>query len=246
LADLRQFSEAIAKYEEARAIFLELRDGAKAANCLANKGIALKNGRHLEWARRSLEDALEEFRLCNHKFGEGQVLGNLGNVCSALGDHELAVEMHRRSLQLSRELHDERGEAADLANLGAALIAAGLPWDEAVMLLSEAVRRFDRLGITRAAATTIYDLGVAFETSGNLVRAIECYSGAAERWAALGDRQGEARARRCLSEVLKKHGEADEAIAQLRRVTEGYGEFDSEAAAALRFRAAQWTDKLGR
>jgi tetratricopeptide (TPR) repeat protein len=45
-------------------------------------------------------------------------LGNLGLLYGEIGDYPRAIEMHKRSLGISREVADRRGEGRDIGNWG--------------------------------------------------------------------------------------------------------------------------------
>ena len=52
--------------------------------------------------------------------GEGNRLGNLGNVYRDLGQVDKAIEYCEDAMVIAREIGDRRGEGADLGNLGIA------------------------------------------------------------------------------------------------------------------------------
>ena len=44
--------------------------------------------------------------------------GNLGNAYDSLGDFEKAIEYHKRSLKIAKEMGDKAGEGKRYCNLG--------------------------------------------------------------------------------------------------------------------------------
>ncbi len=53
------------------------------------------------------------------------MLGNLGNLYSALGDTDQALQFYERQLSLAREIGYSRGEGAALINMGADFMKLG-------------------------------------------------------------------------------------------------------------------------
>lgn len=52
--------------------------------------------------------------------GEGNAVGNLGNVHNASGQYEEAIAYYKQALAIRQKIGDVRGEGSDLGNLGVA------------------------------------------------------------------------------------------------------------------------------
>nr|WP_306423320.1 tetratricopeptide repeat protein [Nostoc favosum] len=92
--------------------------------------------------------------------GEGEALGNLGNVYTNLGNYAKAIEYNQQSLAIARQIKDRQGEGLALNNLGVTLQKSGkLP--EAEKSLFEGIAVWEcqrqRLGSNDAFKVSIFE-----------------------------------------------------------------------------------------
>ena len=103
--------------------------------------------------------------------GEGNALGNLGNVYASLGEPRRAIELYEQQLAIDREIGDRRGEGAALGNLGNAYADLGeLP--RAIELYEQQLVIVREISDRRGEAIASWNLGLAYEEEGDLVRAV--------------------------------------------------------------------------
>ncbi|MDZ7956587.1 MAG: CHAT domain-containing protein [Aulosira sp. DedQUE10] len=95
------------------------------ADRLLNQGIQQYQTNHFETALKLLQQALIIYREIRDRQGEGQSLGNLGNVYLNLGDYTKAIEYQQYSLAILREINDEQGEGQSLGDLGIVYLHLG-------------------------------------------------------------------------------------------------------------------------
>jgi tetratricopeptide (TPR) repeat protein len=116
-------------------------------------------------------DLIARQRHAAHRRGEGNALGNLGNVYTQLGQIQPAIEFYEQALAISREIGDRHGEVVDLNNLGTTHYDLG---DK------ERAIEFYELGLTiaiilddrRGQAAALFNISFALEESGELEQAI--------------------------------------------------------------------------
>lgn len=95
------------------------------ADRLLNQGIQQYQTNHFETALKLLQQALIIYREIRDRQGEGQSLGNLGNVYLNLGDYTKAIEYQQYSLAILREINNEQGEGQSLGDLGIVYLHLG-------------------------------------------------------------------------------------------------------------------------
>src|SRR5206468_4178625 len=67
-----------------------------------------------------LERALELYRRFGDRYGEGQVLANMGLAYSQVDDNRRAIEHYEQALNICRITGNRFGEATILGNMGVA------------------------------------------------------------------------------------------------------------------------------
>jgi tetratricopeptide (TPR) repeat protein len=82
------------------------------------QGMIFLHRRDLHGARRCFEEALREARPAGEPERLMPILGNLGNVCAALGEREEARRYYLEILELQRRTLDVRTVGQTLVNLG--------------------------------------------------------------------------------------------------------------------------------
>lgn len=169
--DLGRHHEAGEFLQRAHQAGLESGDGplvAVALNNLANGDLATGD---LFVARERFEAALQHAQELDMTEYVVDNLDGLGETLGRLGDHERALQVHGRALEVARSEGSRSGELDALSNLGRDHLQLGEP-DRAISLLQEA------LGL----ATALQRRTHAFELHNLLSQA---YEEAGDPWAAL-------------------------------------------------------------
>ena len=172
------------------------------ADRLFQQGLAQFYASEFAAAISSWERALEMYRDSGDPFGEGQTLGNLGNIYYILGRYPEAISLHTDALNLQQEIGHRQGEARSLGNLGSVYHALG-DYDRAVELneLSLAIER--ELGNRQGESSALRALGKTYDAWGQYERALEVYNLSLELARLAGDRRGEAYSLASLGQVYE-------------------------------------------
>ena len=126
-----------------------------------------------------------------------KALNSCGNLACQLGRFDAALQHYERSLELRRELRDERGIAATLNNLGMVHKRRGHS-EEARLLFREALGLFRKLGQDSAAATCLINLASVQAAHGDYTDAETNVREALQIFRTTGDQLGVAA---CLVEL---------------------------------------------
>jgi CHAT domain-containing protein len=165
----------------------------KEADRLLQQGIQQFQVSQFTAALESWQQALLLYRKIKNRHGEGNVLGNLGNLYSSLGNYAKAIEYQEQSLVIDRDFKDRLGEGQSLGNLGIIYYLTG-NYPKAIEYQKQSLvidREFkDRLGEGRSLG----NLGVAYSALGNYLKAIEYQEQSLAITREIKDRQGEGNA----------------------------------------------------
>ncbi len=188
-----QVAAALRSWQQALAIYQELKDLLSQAKVLSNLEAtyyslsnyikAIEYGQQLLMITRELKD----------RQNEGAVLSNLGVAYLDVGNATKAIEYQQQSLAIARELKDRKGEGRSLGNLGTAYQALGnyakaIEYAQQRLVIARELK--DRQGEGKALG----NLGHAYQYLGSYAEAIEY----AQQWLEIAreikDRQSEGKA----------------------------------------------------
>lgn len=165
LRSLGRQQEALARIEEAEAIFSNAGDQVAAAGAIHDIANLLRDRGDVEGARRQYDRALAVHRKAGNQRGIVRALTNLGGMELQEGDYVRAQQLLQEVVKISREVHDRLGEARGLAHLGSVLRDQGKLL-EARQALDQALERFRDIGnivgeagVRTNLAATYLDLG---------------------------------------------------------------------------------------
>jgi tetratricopeptide (TPR) repeat protein len=111
-----QFREALQSWEQALAIYREIKDQAGESNALGNLGVAYRELGQYWGAIDLYEQALSIFREVGDQVGEGRALGNLGTAYHNLGQYQQAIDYYEQYLAIARKIGNRQGEGDALGN----------------------------------------------------------------------------------------------------------------------------------
>jgi tetratricopeptide (TPR) repeat protein len=161
-----------------------------------------------------LEIALAAAQRLQHREGEGNALGNLGNAYTALGETRRAIQFHEQALPILREIGDRRGEGSALGNLGTAYATLG-DTRRAIQFFEQYLSITREIGDRRGEGIALGNMGIVYKDLGETHRAIEFYEQRLTIAREIGDRHGEGQA-------LGNLGNAYYLLDETRRAIEFY------------------------
>ncbi len=178
LRSLGRQQEALARIEEAEAIFSAAGDKVGVAGAIHNIANLLRDRGDFEGARKQYERALAVHSEAGNQRGIVLALTNLGGIELQEGDYVKAQQLLQEVVKISREVQDRLGEGRGLANLGSTLRDQG-KLSEARQALAEALERFRAIGnvvgeagARTSLAATWLDLGRLPEARREAVQAV--------------------------------------------------------------------------
>ncbi|GAB2921838.1 XRE family transcriptional regulator [Micromonospora polyrhachis] len=198
--DLHRFDEAILHYQRALDLNRRLGDRFGEARLLSNIGdvyLGLRRYNHaLDYSFR----ALVILREVGDPYFEGVALGNLAEAYLGLHRYDEALESFQRVLELCRKIDHRHGEGRTLIHLGETHLGL-LRHDDALDHLHRAVQLCRDIGNSHGEGMAWKIVGQVHQATGRSEKARRCWQTSAR--------------------ILREVGgpEADEVLAQLRRLT---------------------------
>ena len=185
-AQLRQYQQALAYYEQALTLWREGQDRAGERITLDNTGVTYRLLKQYDDAIASHEQALTLAREVNNRPSEGTTLNNLGLVYDDLGQYDTAMSYYEQALTIRRETQDRQGEMVMLNNLGGS--ARSLKQYERAATYYEQALALSRESKDRSAeAAALNRLGITYDERGQYDTAARYYEQALHLWQELQD-----------------------------------------------------------
>ncbi|HEY9246492.1 MAG TPA: tetratricopeptide repeat protein [Candidatus Methanoperedens sp.] len=203
-------------WENAKEIYLELRDKQGISNTLGNLGLVYQNKGEWEHAIEFYEKSLKISEELGDKHGISNALNNLGTIYQNKGEWEHAIEFYEKSLKISEELGDKQGISNAFNNLGLVFQDKG-EWEHAIEFYEKCLKISEELGDKKGIAYTLNNLGNVHQNKGKWEHAIEFYEKCLKISEELGDKQGIACTLGNIGELQIINGNWDEAKKNLER-----------------------------
>jgi predicted ATPase/class 3 adenylate cyclase len=179
------------------------------------------------------EDGLTLARSLGYTTGMAQALDGLAYTHQLGGsDDALVQDLHSESLQLWRQLGDQRGIASALGPL-AHRAAARYEFDEATALFNESLSLFQEVGDQREVAGALWNLGQIELRRGRYVKSTDLFNQSLELYRDLKDTHGIATQLRCLAEVERAQGNLEKAHALFEEGLEDFRAMGDISCAAI-------------
>jgi tetratricopeptide (TPR) repeat protein len=153
------------------------------------QGMIFFHRRDFEGARRCFEEALREARPAGMPQRLIPILGNLGNVCAALGEKEEARRCYREVLELQRRESDIKTVGQTLVNLGNLSRELG-EYERARAYYLEAEEQLDHAGDAYSLGLLYSNLGLLEEELKQLDVAVRFYKRAIDLHKRVGHEEG--------------------------------------------------------
>jgi tetratricopeptide (TPR) repeat protein len=157
------------------------------------------------------ENPLNDEILLSTKNRHVAVLGNLGNVYSALGQVKKAIKYYEQALEIIREIGDRRGEGNILGNLGNVYSHLGQV-EKAIEHYEQALEIIREIGDRRGEGANLGNLGLAYSDLGYVEKAIEHYEYALDISREIDDKHNEGNWLGNLGIAYRILGEVEKAI----------------------------------
>ena len=177
--------------------------------------VQIKKGRS-EKALEYLTGALSQSILSGNREAEATVRNAIGLAHFYLDRHDDALNHYSQSLEIKRDIGDERGMSATLSNMAVVYQVRG-DFDRSVATYREALAISERLGDTQGLAENLINLGTVHEEMGQLVEALDCYKRALDIETELGDRMAEILCLNDIGNVYLTQGRIDDAQVYIER-----------------------------
>jgi CHAT domain-containing protein/uncharacterized protein HemY len=222
-----QYQAAIQSWQQALAIYQQIKDRNGEAVSLGNLGSAYNDLGQYPKAinfhqqslaiKREMSNSPKE-RLRQLK-GIASSLNNLGNVYYSLGQYPKAIEFFQQSLAIEGEIPNRNGQASSLNNLGSAYNSLG-QYPEAIEFHQQSLAIFreirsspeERLLQRNGEASSLIGLGNAYYSLGQYPKAIEFFQQSLAIFREIGNRNGEASSLGNLGNAYNSLGQYPKAI----------------------------------
>ena len=139
-----------------------------------------------------------------------KALNGAGVLAESRGEFDTATRLHEESLEISRQIGDQRGVAWSLNNLGVVAVSQG-DYARAQVLLEENLAVAEEAEETASVATALNDLGLIAHSRQDYQRAAALWTRGLALFRALGDESHVARALNNLGTVAMELGNYEEA-----------------------------------
>ncbi len=143
-----------------------------------------------------------------------KALNGAGVLAESQGDWDTATRLHQESLEISRQIGDQRSVAWSLNNLGVVAVNQG-DYTRAQALLEENLAVAEQADDTASIATALNDLGLIAHSRHDYGQATALWTRSLALFRALGDESHTARALNNLGTVAMELGEYERAQALL-------------------------------
>src|SRR5215207_2365010 len=143
-----------------------------------------------------------------------KALNGAGVLAESQGDWDTATRLHQESLEILRQIGDQRCVAWSLNNLGVVAVSQG-DYTRAQALLEENLAVAEQADDTASIATALNDLGLIAHSRHDYGQATELWTRSLALFRALGDESHTARTLNNLGTVAMEQGEYERAQALL-------------------------------
>jgi tetratricopeptide (TPR) repeat protein len=204
-------ADAYQHYQQATALFAEVRDNAGVADMLLYLGLFIQVQGRFKEALEYLEGALQIKESLGDPVGVAAMLNTLGLLHTEQGRFEEALSCLGRSLEVRRETGDKLGLAVTLNNLGYAYASQGF-YHEALRFYEESLAVSREIGDRKGVAQTLNNLAGVQTALGDHAQAERWANEALEIFRELGLQLDIAGALNSLGVITGKRASYDQAL----------------------------------
>ncbi len=207
---------AIEQWKAALAIYEGERYYAQVARLYCDIGGARRFLGQGKRAMKEYEQALMILSSVDDWATRGVVVSNAAIAYADLGDTESAEAFFNEAIEIANRLEDHAAEATRRGNYGWFLLSTGRP-QRAIVTLEQALRLSEQAGLQLQIAIQTDSLGLAYDTLGELDKAIPFHRSALEQIQELNNAHWSSIIRLNLAGTLYNRGEIEEARPLLRQ-----------------------------
>ena len=189
------YQEALQKFDAARSLYQMLRNREKEAYTLHQMGFIINRLGDRQQALNYYKQALSWHQTIRDRPKQAVILNNIGAVYYALGEKQQAIDYYNQVLSLIRAMGDRPEASINLSNI------SNLPANSDTSL-----------GDRTAEATTLNNIGLAYNDLGEKQKAKEYFNQALPLFRAMGDRAKEATILNNIGLVYSDLGEKQTAL----------------------------------
>ena len=161
------YNAAKKNFAGAKALYLNIRDHARLAQCYIELGRMYNNIASYELAAGYFQQALDIFRSLQDENGIAQCYHNIGMVSDNIGKSSYALDNYFKSLSINVKLHDKASSAKDYNNIG--VIMQGME------LYPKSMEYFKRAIKIWQESKNLQGVGTAYENIGEILTAEKKY-----------------------------------------------------------------------
>ncbi|MEG4196744.1 CHAT domain-containing protein [Microcoleus sp. Pol12A5] len=189
------YQEALQKFDAARSLYRMLRNWEDEAYTLNQIGFIINRLGDRQQALNYYKQALSWHQTIRARPVQALILNNIGAVYYALGEKQQAIDYYNQALSLIREMGDRPEASINLSNISNIPAYSDTP-----------------LGDRTAEATTLNNIGLAYNDLGEKQKAKEYFNQALPLFRAMGDRAKEATTLTNIGLVYSDLGEKQTAL----------------------------------
>ncbi|MEB3336089.1 MAG: CHAT domain-containing protein [Leptolyngbyaceae bacterium] len=206
-----QLEAAFKSWQQALALYRQLKDPKGERRCLINLGAVLHStgdySKAIEYYQQSLAIPWE----AKDRSERGQILNNLGLAYRDQRDYDKATDYLQQSLTIARELNQRHVEGQTLGNLG--LIQSDLQaYDKAIAYHLQALEIFRAVAAPQSEALTLDHLGSAYGAMGDYSKAIDYHQQSLKLAQTLENPRGVSNALESLGGIYSSLGDYSKAL----------------------------------
>jgi tetratricopeptide (TPR) repeat protein len=139
----------------------------------------------------AFQTAIHHYQQLDRKSAQAAALTRLGNFLDTQSRFTDAIDFHKQSLAITREIGDRYGEANSLGNLGIAYNSIG-QYQQAIDFYEQSLAIQREIGDRYGEAASLGNLGNAYYSIGQYQQAIDFHEQSLAIKREIGDRNGEA------------------------------------------------------
>ena len=176
-----EFEEAHKSFEEALAIYKDLKDEIGACDTMYNLGVASINLERWDEALTSLESAMKLFNKTANESGSADAVYGLALASLGQGSFDEAMEYFKKAQKAYKSLDNIQGVASVIMDVGAAHVDKE-DWVAAKATIKKALKMYEDMDDKAGIADAQSLLGDISETNGDEKRAAEFFVDAASNY----------------------------------------------------------------
>jgi CHAT domain-containing protein/tetratricopeptide (TPR) repeat protein len=185
-----QYQAAIKFWQQALAIYQQIKDRNGEANSLGNLGSAYNSLGQYPKAIEFHQQSLAIQREIGDRNGEALSLMNMGIAYSELGQYPKAIEFYQQSLSIQRQIGDRNGQALSLMNIGNVYFDLE-QYPKAIEFFHKSLSIQRQIGDRNGEAKSIGNMGNAYNFLGQYPKAIEFFQQSMVIFRDIGDIAGQ-------------------------------------------------------